>query len=169
MSAMLKMIIQVTCSELICSYAYYDAFHQGSSANWQIMEAMFPEQTRATYINHPVPRTRNPQIEVAQDTDRQLYHEIGDRDIDPDMLAQLNTEMRDGTHPTTQALVPLGLRFLKILGAGSQGTAVLFEMDSDDGTTRKIVAKYDTGGDEDGVGLLDEKAWMRVSGSGQDI
>lgn len=148
---------------------YYDAFHQGIAGIWLTMEAMMPSQTRRIYTALPVPRTRNPLIVVADKTDRQAYHEVAPRDIDPDMLAQLNTEMRDGTHPTTKTLVPLGLRFLKILGAGSQGTAVLFEMDSDDGTTRKIVAKYESSGDDDGSGLLDEKEWMRVSESGQDI
>lgn len=148
---------------------YYDAFHHGVAGAWVIMEEFMPEEAREKYIILPVPRTRNPVMVVADQTNRQAYHEMAPRDIDPDMLAQLNTELRDGTHPTTKTLVPLGLRFLKILGAGSQGTAVLFEMDSDDGTTRKIVAKYESSGDDDGSGLLDEKEWMRVSGSGQDI
>lgn len=66
------------------------------------------------------------------------------------------------------------MRYVKILGAGSQGVAVLFEMDNADGTTRQVVAKYDTGEYKDpddprtpanDYGLLAEKALMRVSGS----
>jgi len=68
--------------------------------------------------------------------------------------------------------VPLGLRYVKILGAGSQGVAVLFEVDNGDGTTRQVVAKYDTGEEndpdnlratQDGEGLSNEKTLMRVS------
>lgn len=119
-----------------------------------------------------VPRTNLVQVAVAEDTKREPYHANPSRDVDPEIRRQLEEELRGGTHPTTQALIPLGLRFIKILGAGSQGTAVLFEMDLDDGTTRKIVAKYDTGEEEEGVedeGLAMEKEWMRVSDSGQDI
>lgn len=119
-----------------------------------------------------VPRTNTVQVSVAQDTKREPYHANPSRDVDPEVRRQLDEELQGGTHPTTQALVPLGLRFIKILGAGTQGTAVLFEMDLDDGTTRKIVAKYDTGEEEEGVedeGLAMEKEWMMVSESGQDI
>lgn len=105
------------------------------------------------------------------ETTRDPYREQKARDIDPEILDQLNAELQDGTHPTTHALNPVGLRFLKVLGAGTQGTAVLFEMDADDGTTLKIVAKYDTGEerDDEEEGLTAEKWHMEVSESGKDI
>lgn len=141
------------------------------------METTMPEVVQETLNNMKVPRTNIVQVSVAEDTKREPYHELGSRDMDPEIKRQLDEELRGGTHPTTQALVPLGLRFLKILGAGTQGTAVLFEMDVDDGTTRKIVAKYETGEEEEGdedegdpdEGLPVEKEWMRVSDSGQDM
>lgn len=131
-----------------------------------------PGIVEESYQHMRVPRTNVVRVAVAEDTKREPYHANPSRDVDPEIRRQLEEELRGGTHPTTQALVPLGLRFIKILGAGTQGTAVLFEMDLDDGTTRKIVAKYDTGEEEEGVedeGLAMEKEWMRVSDSGQDI
>lgn len=74
---------------------------------------------------------------------RDPYYTIPSRDVESETARQLKTELEDGDHPTTQALVPLGMRFVKILGAGTQGTAVLFEMDDANGATRKIVAKYE--------------------------
>lgn len=123
------------------------------------------------YKDFPVPRTTTPQIMRLGETTRTPYREQKARDIDPEILDQLNAELQAGTHPTTQALNLVGLRFLKVLGAGTQGTAVLFEMDADDGTTRKIVAKYDTGEEQDGEeeGLTAEKWHMEVSEGGKDI
>lgn len=84
------------------------------------------------------------------------------------------------------------MRFVKILGAGTQGTAVLFEMDDANGSTRKIVAKYenvaegegpeDSGSDWDDVdaddvaielrdephAMVEEKEHMKVSRVPQD-
>jgi hypothetical protein len=101
------------------------------------------------------------------------YHWRRSRDVDPELKSVLDERLQAGTHPTTQALAPLGLRYVKILGAGSQGVAVLFEVDNGDGTRRQVVAKYDTGqeGDPDRLrakdehdgGLAGEKNMMRVS------
>ncbi|KAH8756240.1 hypothetical protein F5883DRAFT_620343 [Diaporthe sp. PMI_573] len=99
------------------------------------------------------------------------YYQHPNRNIDPELKSALNQRLQAGAHPTTQALVPLGLRYVKILGAGSQGVAVLFEVDNGDGTTRQVVAKYDTGEEndpdnlratQDGEGLSNEKTLMRL-------
>lgn len=149
---------------MICSYSYYDAFHQGQAAFWQWMFATAPDPLVEMYSQFPVPRATAPRLQLPDETKREPYYDLPPREIDPEILQQLNLELEAGTHPTTEALTPLGLRFLKVLGAGTYGTAVLFEMDNEDGTKRKIVAKYETGGDDDEEeGLLDEKEWMRVS------
>lgn len=157
------------CSELIYSYMYYDAFYAGAAPAFQMLERQFPQDIATACAALPVPRTSTPQIEMPTDTMREPFHRNPSRDVDPEIKRQLDSELRDGTHPTTEALVPLGLRYLKILGAGTQGTAVLFEMDADDGTTRKIVVKYDTGEEGDYDGLSEEKEWMRVSESVDDM
>lgn len=160
------------CSYLNRSHHYYDAFHQGYAGLWRQMEQAVPEKLKEVYTQIPIPRTQTvPPIETPEDVIRELYHLIPPRDVEPAIRDQLNSELQNGTHPTTQALVPLGMRFLRILGAGSQGTAVLFEMDDASGTTKKLVAKYDSPTEEndDGEGLLQEKEWMRVSESGQYI
>lgn len=99
------------------------------------------------------------------------FHTIPSRDVEFEIARQLKAELQAGKHPTTQALVPLGIRFVKILGAGSQGTAVLFEMDDENGATRKLVAKYEKGEDEDEdeVGLTQEKKCIRVSEKTEDV
>ena len=161
--------IRPTCSELVRSYSYYDAFHQGETAFWHAMHAANPTLLAQFYTMFPVPRAHVARVEMAQKTKRAPFHELGARDIDDGILQALNSELGAGTHPTTQALVPLGMRFLKVLGAGTQGTAVLFEIDDDNGTTRNVVAKYDTETNEDGEGLGMEKERMKVSESGQNI
>ncbi|KAG6358288.1 hypothetical protein INS49_014172 [Diaporthe citri] len=83
------------------------------------------------------------QAPPAESIRRDPYYTIPSRDVESATARQLKAELDEGYHPTTQALVPLGMRFVKILGAGTQGTAVLFEMDDANGTTRKIVAKYE--------------------------
>ncbi|KAG8170045.1 hypothetical protein KVR01_000790 [Diaporthe batatas] len=112
----------------------------------------------------PIPRKQTvPEIETPENVTRQPYHMNPSRNIAAEVRRRLDSELQDGTHPTTEALVPLGMRFLRILGAGTQGTAVLFEMDEADGTTKKVVAKYDTSGeDDDEDGLLEEKELMRA-------
>ncbi|KAG6364156.1 hypothetical protein INS49_005754 [Diaporthe citri] len=97
------------------------------------------------------------------ETKRGPFHENPPRDVDPEIARQLNSELQDGTRPTTEALAPLGLRYLKILGAGSQGTAVLFEMDAYDGTKRKLVAEYETAQEDDDDSIAWEKEWMRAT------
>lgn len=150
---------------------YYDAFYLGVVPSFQMMERAFPEEVAASCAKLTVPRTSTPQMAAPETTDREPFRTMRPRDVDPEIAQQLNSELQDGTHPTTEALVPLGLRYLKILGAGTQGTAVLFEMDANDGTTRKIVAKYDTGEEQNGAdeGLAWEKEWMRVSEIGEDM
>lgn len=155
------------CSELIRSYSYYDAFHQGAAPVWHYLNNKRPEDLERVYSVLPVPREQVRRVALAQKTTRRPFNELKARDIDDGVLQDLNSELRDGTHPTTQALIPLGMRFLRVLGAGTQGTAVLFEVDGDDGTTRKIVAKYDTDQDEDSEGLELEKRLMKVSENGQ--
>lgn len=171
MSAMTKISNRLACSELICSYLYYDYFYQGAVPAFQLLERVCPEVIEEKTAKFTVPRTSTPQMAAPATTIRGPFHEIAPRDVDPEIARQLNSELQDGTHPTTEALVPLGLRYLKILGAGTQGTAVLFEMDADGSTTRKIVAKYDTGEDQKVAdeGLAWEKEWMRVSESGEDM
>lgn len=168
---MTKTSNRLACSELIRSYKYYDAFYQGAVPSFQLMERHFPEEIAEACAKLPVPRTSTPQMAAPAMTKREPFRKIRPRDVDPEIARQLDSELQDGTHPTTEALVPLGLRYLKILGAGTQGTAVLFEMDADDGTTRKIVAKYDTGEAQNNAdeGLAWEKEWMRVSESGEDM
>lgn len=169
----LKIILWFSISKLTCSYSYFDHFFQGQVPLFRFAEAALPPKLfEKTYAHLPVPRTTIPQIAMPATTEREPYHKLESREIDPEILDQLNAELQDGTHPTTQALVPVGLRYLKVLGAGTQGTAVLFEMDAEDGTTRKIVAKYDTGEeadeDDEEPGLTAEKDNMLVSQSRQD-
>lgn len=167
---MTKTSNRLACSELICSYLYYDAFYAGAAPQFLNIERYAPEDIAEACAKLPVPRTSTPQLEVPTDTMREPFDKNPDRDVDSEMARQLDSELQDGIHPTTEALVPLGLRYLKILGAGSQGTAVLFEMDADDGTKRKIVAKYDTSEDDDDDNSMAwEKEWMRVSESGEDM
>lgn len=127
------------------------------------------------FYQYPIPRAAVPAVTRATQARNYPYYQQASRDIDPELKSALNARLQAGTHPITQALVPVGLRYVKILGAGTQGVAVLFEMDSDDGTTRQVVAKYDTGQEEDpdniravqgASGLLREKMHMRVSEGG---
>lgn len=150
---------------------YFDFFHGGNAGAWRAMEQHMPDELQRVFTQIPVPRTQTvPQLTTPDNVTRWPYHMNPPRAVDPEVARRLNSELQDGTHPTTEALVPLGLRYLRILGAGSQGTAVLFEMDDADGTTKKVVAKYDTSEEDDGEeGLLKEKEWMRVSESGQNI
>lgn len=148
---------------------YYEAFYQGAIPGFRMLESAFPERVAEAYAIFPVPRTSTPQMAAPETTIREPFHEIAPRDVDPEIARQLDSELQDGTHPTTEALVPLGLRYLKILGAGIQGTAVLFEMDADDGTKRKLVAKYETAQEEDDDSIGWEKEWMRMSESGEDM
>lgn len=111
---------------------------------WQSMQAMAPGVLQQMIDALPVPRLQAaPQVQAPADVTREPYHNLPAREVESDIARQLNADLQAGTHPTTQALVPLGLRFVKILGAGSQGTAVLFEMDDANGLPRKIVAKYE--------------------------
>lgn len=146
----------------------------GLAAQWWMLPL---EAHQERYSQYNVPMVTTPQIETPLPTDRHPYHLLPGRDVDPSIAARLNSELRDGKHELATALVPLGLRFVKILGAGSQGTAVLFEVD-DNGTTRKVVAKYSSVGpqqvddddvdqdddhDDDDDSMAMEKEWMRVS------
>lgn len=162
-----------TDSELfIRSYDFFDWFWQGRAGDWMRIPE---EQHFIRFHQYPIPRAAVPAVTRATQTRNYPYYQQASRDIDPELKSALNARLQAGTHPITRALVPVGLRYVKILGAGTQGVAVLFEMDSDDGITRRVVAKYDTGQEEDpdnlrGVqgasGLLREKMHMRVSEGG---
>ncbi|KAK7727622.1 hypothetical protein SLS63_007064 [Diaporthe eres] len=105
-----------------------------------------PGELKRRCDGYTVPASQTvPQVQAppAGSIRRDPYYTIPSRDVESATARQLKEELDEGYSPTTQALVPLGMRFVKILGAGTQGTAVLFEMDDANGATRKIVAKYE--------------------------
>lgn len=55
------------------------------------------------------------------------------------------------------------MRFLKILGTGSQGTAVLFEVEDENRAKGKIVAKYHTPTEDNNMDLREEKKRLKVT------
>lgn len=136
-------------------------FHLGVAAAWYNQN---PDSNERRYSQYDVPRSSAPRFESPTPRARNPYYLLPPRDVDPEIAAQLAEELRNGTHPLNAALNPTGLRFVKILGAGSQGTAVLFHID-DNGATQKVVAKYSAGDDDgdDDDGLAGEKGWMTVS------
>lgn len=167
----MKASIRATDTGLMRSYDYYDWFWRGQGDEWMNIDEA---QHWLRFSQYPIPRTEVPAVTRVAQAGTFPYYQQPSREIDADLRSALNQRLQEGTHPTTQALTPLGIRFVKILGAGSQGVAVLFEMDNADGTTRQVVAKYDTGEDKDpddlrnpanDYGLLSEKALMRVSGN----
>lgn len=168
---LMKTSVWATDSGLIRSYDYYDWFWQGRGDEWMNIDEA---QHWLRFSQYPIPRVAVPAVTRVRQAGTYPYFQQPSREIDADLRSALNQRLQEGTHPTTQALVPLGMRYVKILGAGSQGVAVLFEMDTADGLTRQVVAKYDTGDNRDPddlrnpaneYGLLAEKAIMRVSGS----
>lgn len=129
---------------------------------WFIKE-MFGDDRE--YANLPVPRrSAVPDIPIPDNVRRDPYHELEPYAEDEADVAEQLQALQDGTHPTTQALVPLGMRFLKMLGTGSQGTAVLFEVDDENRARRKIVAKYHTPTEDNNTDLREEKRRLKVSG-----
>lgn len=107
----------------------------------------YPDELKRRCDRYTVPASQSvPQVQTlpVESIRRDPYYRLPSRDVESETARQLKADLDDGYHPTTQALVPLGMRFVKILGAGTQGTAVLFEMDDANGATRKIVAKYET-------------------------
>lgn len=129
---------------MIRSYLYYMYFHNNRLKELNALQMTDPGALQQQVQALPVPRLQAvPQVQAPASVTREPYHNLPAREVESDIAQQLNADLQAGTHPTTQALVPLGLRFVKILGAGSQGTAVLFEMDDANGVTRKIVAKYE--------------------------
>ena len=165
--------IRPTYSGLNHSYDYYDHYWKGLGDEWLLGSE---EEHAQRFRQFPVPRSHAPETMRAMQTTTWPYYRVVTREIDADLARTLNQQLQDGTHPTSKALVPLGLRYQKILGAGSQGVAVLFEMDGDDGATRKIVAKYSTDvgatradGTQAPTSMSREKELMRVSEGPQDI
>ena len=156
--------------KMIRSYFYYDCFHRGRLSQFHVLEMMAPKDFKTMCGMYDVPLAQAvPQVEAPEEVTREPYYTIGSRDVQSEIAQQLNAELQEGKHPTTRALVPLGLRFLKILGAGSQGTAVLFEMDDENGATQKLVAKYENGTEDAGDGVAEEKKHMKVGEKTQDI
>ncbi|KAL1863876.1 hypothetical protein Daus18300_008025 [Diaporthe australafricana] len=147
-------------TQLQQTYDYFMFFHLGVAAACYNQN---PDSNERRYGQYDVPRSSAPRFESPTPRARNPYYLLPPRDVDPDIAAQLDAELRGGTHPLNAALGPAGLRFVKILGAGSQGTAVLFDIVDDNGTTRKVVAKYSSGDDDDDDddGLAGEKGWMR--------
>lgn len=144
------------------SYNYYDIFHRGEAVGGFFLAEMFGDDS--AYRSLPVPRQSTvPQVTLPENVQREPYHTLEPFAEDEDERARQLEALQDGTHPTTQALVPLGMRFLKILGIGSQGTAALFEVDDENNAARKIVAKYHTPTEENNTDLREEKGRLRVS------
>lgn len=131
---------------IVHSYHYYDWFRDGRADRWHLFLGF--EDFDKDYVNLPVPRkSAVPSIEIPDTVTRKPYHTLPPFEEDENDVARQREALqalRDGTHPTTQALVPLGMRFLKVLGTGSQGTAALFETTEENNQIRKIVAKFST-------------------------
>ncbi|KAG8158344.1 hypothetical protein KVR01_012105 [Diaporthe batatas] len=167
--------------ELRRSYSYYEYFHRGQATQWIEFERGFGAAFVKEWAELPVPRRSNvSDINIPANVQRKPYNKLplfdgdGDEDEDDDEARERQAArqreiqaLQDGTHPTTQALNPLRMRFLKLLGAGSQGTAALFEITEENNQARKIVAKYSTPkSDEEtstSMDLTEEKGRLKVS------
>lgn len=146
---------------------FFDCYWRGENARWQAEEKAGTREN--IYKNLVVPRTKagrknsdgRPEGAPLLNAGAPRPRYLGPSPFEDRTKKHFQDEILKGKFDLIKLARPLGLQFVKVLGAGSQGVACLFSGADPNGAPRRLVIKACT--DKGSAGFPEEIKNMTVS------